>query len=304
MQNKPIRSPSYPSLSLEEAVNAIEKIEEKYRGSAVDREVAAGLIGYSTLSGPANKTLAALAAYGLLERAGKGMARVTTRARTILHPQDEGERRQELVAAALEPRLFRDIKDRFPDIDVPPEEGVRSYLNREGFNPSAVSAAVKSFVKTMRYIESLRESESHGDDENEAAKSELPDTETGGAAIGDHVQWVQGGAPQFNAPRRVRWVSGDGTRIAVDGDERAIPVSEVIVAHDAPSASPPEMPPPLRANPEQVKEADKGFNEWFRAKVGPDKLVTINFKGEGNIGPREIEKMIRVLEAQKLALED
>jgi hypothetical protein len=33
-------------------------------------------------------------------------------------------------------------------------------------------------------------------------------------------------------------------------------------------------------------------------------LITINFKGEGEIGPKEIEKMIRVLEAQKAALED
>jgi len=53
-----------------------------------------------------------------------------------------------------------------------------------------------------------------------------------------------------------------------------------------------------------VMPTEKGFSEWFRAKVGADKIVTINFKGDGEIGPKEIEKMIRVLEAQKLALED
>ncbi|MEM9247029.1 MAG: hypothetical protein AAGA67_14995 [Cyanobacteria bacterium P01_F01_bin.153] len=74
-------------------------------------------------------------------------------------------------------------------------------------------------------------------------------------------------------------------------------MSQVIVEQPAPPQFPPEQPAMGEA-------AQKGFSEWFRAKVGADKLVTINFKGEGEVGPKEIEKMIRVLEAQKLALED
>jgi len=46
------------------------------------------------------------------------------------------------------------------------------------------------------------------------------------------------------------------------------------------------------------------LREWFRVKVGSDKLITINYRGEGEIGPREIEKIIAILEAQKIALED
>lgn len=58
--------------------------------------------------------------------------------------------------------------------------------------------------------------------------------------------------------------------------------------------------------PGDVKPAvpkEQRFTEWFRAKVGPDKLVTIHFKGDGEIGPKEIERMIRILEAQKQVLE-
>ena len=78
-------------------------------------------------------------------------------------------------------------------------------------------------------------------------------------------------------------------------------MSQVIVEQSAPPKPPnfPSAPPTFEAQP-----TEKGFSEWFRAKVGADKLVTINFKGDGEIGPKEIEKMIRVLEAQKLALED
>src|SRR5690349_237159 len=67
-----VRSPSYPVWSLSDAVTAVGKIEAQYRMSKVDREVAAKIIGYSGLSGPANKALAALGQYGLVERAGKG----------------------------------------------------------------------------------------------------------------------------------------------------------------------------------------------------------------------------------------
>ena len=119
---KPVRSPSYPSLALRDAVKAVGKIEGRHRSAAVDRTVAAKLIGFSALSGPANKALAALASYGLLERAGKGEARVTERAKAILHAASEQERRDKLRAAAFEPPLFREIRERFDGITVPPED--------------------------------------------------------------------------------------------------------------------------------------------------------------------------------------
>lgn len=57
----PVRSTSYPVLSLADAIAAVPKIEAQYRSTKVDREIAAKMIGYSGLSGPANKSLAALA---------------------------------------------------------------------------------------------------------------------------------------------------------------------------------------------------------------------------------------------------
>jgi hypothetical protein len=43
---------------------------------------------------------------------------------------------------------------------------------------------------------------------------------------------------------------------------------------------------------------------WFRAKVGPGKQVQILYCGEDELGAKEIEKLISVLQAQKAALED
>lgn len=166
----PVRSPSYPVWSLSDAVTAVGKIEAQYRQSKVDREAAVKLIGYSGLSGPSNKALAALAQYGLVEKAGKGEMRVTPRARAILHPDSPDEKRQELRAAAFEPKLFRELQDRWPGI-MPPEEGVILYLNRQGFNQSAIRPATKAYLQTLLFLEELGASESHGGEKDEGAES-------------------------------------------------------------------------------------------------------------------------------------
>jgi hypothetical protein len=114
------------------------------------------------LSGPANAALAALATYGFLDRAGKGETRVTERARDILHADSQGDRIQGLLDAAMEPALFRELRERFVGISVPPEDGVVTYLNRQGFNPNAVRPAAKAFLETMRYLEELGATDGHG----------------------------------------------------------------------------------------------------------------------------------------------
>lgn len=187
-----IRSPAYPNMPLEQAVEAVRKIENKYRSSPIDRTGGAKLIGFNTLSGPANKALAALASYGLVERAGKGEMRVTPRAKAILHPQNEDEKWNALNAAALEPQLFRDLRARFEGIVVPPEDGVLTYLNRQGFNQNAIRPAAKAFLHTMSYLEAATVSESHGIAHKAAPESTLPASEDrvfGGAKVGDLIQW-------------------------------------------------------------------------------------------------------------------
>ena len=160
--NTPIRSPSYPNMALRDAIVAIGKIEKPYRSSPVDRLNAAKLIGYTSLSGPANKALAALAAYGLLDRAGKGEARVTERARDILHADSESQRLARLMEAAMEPPLFRELRERFQGVAIPRLDGGVTYLNRQGFNPTAVRPAAKAFLETMGYLEELGATDSHG----------------------------------------------------------------------------------------------------------------------------------------------
>jgi len=301
MDTKRVRSPSYPNMPLENAVEAVGKIEQHYRASPVDRQNGAKLIGYSSLSGPANKALAALASFGLVERAGKGMMRVSTLARRILHPHDESERIESLMEAAMLPRLFQEMRTHFSDIPVPPEDGVKTYLEREGFNSTAVKPAAKAFLETMRLIEKFGATESHIQKSSDDLEFEMPEDDDqivfGGARVGDFVQWELHGVLQLETPLRVRFVSDDGEWVAVEGSRTGIPMSEVMVETPAPKHKPPvfELDEPKKAS---------GFEEWFRAKVGAEKQVLISYRGDDDIGASEIQKLIDILAAQKKALED
>lgn len=154
----------------------------------------------------------------------------------------------------------------------------------------------------MRFIEQFDASESHGVQSPDGAESEVPDGDEvtyGGARVGDLVQWESQGALQFPKPLRVRMVSDDGQWIAVEGSKTGIPMNEVIV--DTPAN---KQAPTVPTFEFEDKRADQGFEEWFRAKVGPDKQVMISYRGENDIGAKEIQKLIDMLAAQKAALED
>ncbi|GAB5378076.1 MAG: hypothetical protein AcusKO_45380 [Acuticoccus sp.] len=256
--SKPIRSPSYPAMSLEDAVTAVGKIEAVYRSAPVERGAAAKLVGYSSLSGPANKALAALASYGLLERAGKGDARVTERARAILHADDDQERKANLVEAAMSPALFRAIREKFREAPIPPEDGVITYLNREGFNPSAVQPATRAFLQTMRYLGQLRATESHV-----------------------HQSPV---SAAFGPPKAI------STGESMTNEQAYAQEREAVAVSPQPRFA---AEPVMAGNREEI-------GTDLRMKLG--KGVVVQVRSQEELGPEELGKLIRLLEAQREAL--
>lgn len=306
----PIRSPSYPSWGLGDSLAHVRKIEAAYRLSPVDREAAAKLIGYSGLSGPANQALASMAQYGLVERAGKGEMRVTSRAQAILHPDSESEKRQNTRAAAFEPQLFNELRERWPDM-VPPEDGVVTYLNRQGFNQSAIKPAARAYLDTLAYLEEVGASESHGVSPAAHAESELSAATTirkgrqltyGGARVGDLIQWETRDGLQLEKPTRVRLISADGQWVAVDGSETGIPMNQVIVEERASGIQPPMFPAGLGelSAPDLAPQA--GEAEWMRNHLGGD--VKVRLLVTGDMGPKQIGKLIKLLKAQQAVLSD
>lgn len=301
--SRSIRSPSYPSMGLREAVENVAKIEQSYRTAPVDREIAAKQLGYKSLSGPSAKALAALASFGLLERAGKGETRVTDRARAILYADNDAERIENLIDAASEPALFRDIRDRFDGVAQPPEDGVINFLNRQGFNPNATRPAAKAFLQTMQYLDEIGAFDKRARD---GGRHKLP-VERGESGkgsstpkLGDLVQWESDGVLHFPHPVVVRGISDDGEWVFVDGSETGIPASEVTVEESAKpvAQAPPRMPFSSGGDGVEVP----GEKEWMRSPLGPKTSVRLMVKGE--MGAREVARLIRLLDTQKVILEE
>ena len=155
------RSPNYPAIPLEQAVELVGKLHSKSRTNVIDRESAAMDMGYSGLTGRSLKILGALAQYDLVKPSGKGSLRVTPVAVDVLHGITDSDRKTALRHAGTAPRLFKSIVDRFTD-GIPSENVIRSYLIQQGYADGALGPAIRSFLETNRFLENAGAYDGHG----------------------------------------------------------------------------------------------------------------------------------------------
>ena len=144
------RSPSYPQMSIREAVERVGRLYQAIGAHPTSREVVAKGLGYSSLSGTSATAISTLNKYGLLEGRGDEV-RVSDRAMAILHPHSDEEKQEALRAAATEPELFRELAGRFPG-RAPNDELIRNYLLRNKFSPQAVEATILAYKETIEFV--------------------------------------------------------------------------------------------------------------------------------------------------------
>ncbi|MCE2488545.1 MAG: hypothetical protein J4G17_01025 [Anaerolineae bacterium] len=143
------RSPSYPSVDLETALDLLRKLYDKvHRGQfmAID---AASAWGYKSVSGPSKSKISTLRQYGLLEgkKGGKNTEKpkISRRGLTFVmrHPASR-EYQAALKTAALSPPLFREIFDALPEVT----DGVlREYLL---FDKNFTESGAERFIDVYR----------------------------------------------------------------------------------------------------------------------------------------------------------
>lgn len=164
------RSPSYPSLSLPQAIDMVSKLHKSNRTSVISRETAARDMGYSGLTGRSLTVIAALAQYGLIDRAGKGDVKVSRRAVDILHAVDEADQAEAIQEAAFAPKLFMQLRERFPE-GVPSQNALRSYLIQQEFADVAIGPAITAYLETNAFAENTKVSGSYSGADDEDAES-------------------------------------------------------------------------------------------------------------------------------------
>src|SRR5436309_1153755 len=123
------RSPNYPSVTLEQAVEHVRRFYEVHRRSATPYAVAATVLGFNTLSGPAKSRIGALKQYGLLDVDKQGYLRLSERGLTLaISSPASPEHLKALQAAALSPAIFAEI---YRDKQDASDDTIRYYLVRE-----------------------------------------------------------------------------------------------------------------------------------------------------------------------------
>lgn len=250
------RSPAFPFIDLETAVQRAEKFYGKNQDHDAAPEIAVTFWDYSQKSSGGRQTIAALKQYGLLDVDKNGRVRLSDRGLDVVMPGSP-KRNAAIRAAALSPPEFRELWDAYGE--KLPETGQLRYdlvRGEKKFNPNSVDDFISNYRATITYAK-LRKSgkvgsedgapEDNGDPGNADSASQL-------AGVGDSIQWESRGVAQFPEPRRVRAVTPDGEWLFVDGSETGLPASECAVIKKAPKEpimpetpvrTPPKMPLPV-----------------------------------------------------------
>lgn len=148
------RSPAYPSIGLEVAIDRARAVWEYERRTPTSADVIVTHWGYAPNSANGMRCLAALKQYGLLDETGERGERVlklSDRALAILldETEDSPERDEAISEAALAPKLYRDLWNERPDAS---GSNLRTYLIRDReFNPTAVDSLIGQYRKTVAF---------------------------------------------------------------------------------------------------------------------------------------------------------
>jgi hypothetical protein len=152
------RSPAYPFIPLERAIARASQLWRAVARSDVDVASARQHWGFGLRSSGGIQTEAALKQFGLLEVSGRGATRRLKLSELAVRlvgdaGLDASERRALTERAGLNPRIHRELWDRWRDILPGPE--LRRYLTKEHdppFKEKGVVALTAEYRKTVHYM--------------------------------------------------------------------------------------------------------------------------------------------------------
>ena len=152
-KSKP-RSPSYPGLTLEVAIQKARTIHEREGRNEAAESVILGDLGYKSKSGPAIVALAAVKAFGLLiPGKGANTLKLSDLATRIIldRREDETERRVAIQQAALNPAMHKALWEKYGG-DLPSDANVIYFLRMErAFTEPGAKAFIGLYRATLAF---------------------------------------------------------------------------------------------------------------------------------------------------------
>lgn len=144
------RSPNYPGLPLEAAIQAIRQVYDRERRTVAPTRSVAAALGHESLSGPALTKIAALRQYGLLDDVGPGKVKVSDGAMPILlRDPAEAQYAVAIRHIALRPSLLSELFSEYADAS---DATLRYHLITDrGFSEEGATRVIKIFRANIEY---------------------------------------------------------------------------------------------------------------------------------------------------------
>lgn len=285
------RSPSYPTLNVQEALEKARALYNREGDYAAPLSSVMAAWGYSAKSSGARQVLATLRYYGLIDVTGDGDARKvkvsdTTRRILLDKREDDTERRQLLRRVALNPSAHRTLYEEYESGLASDRSVVHFLVFDHGFNEGAAEELLAEFKETAKIVGLF---DPPKDVDKGAPKNHAPepDRHAPEVKVGDRIQWTSQGVDQFAQGALVLGFSEDGQWIFTDQSPGGVPVKEALIMEQSvqpPAPVPPQMPPHLAAGlaARQGREPTQELKPGSRKAVFPveDADVTLIFPGD------------------------
>jgi hypothetical protein len=150
------RSPAYPSINLETAIQRARLLHDKERTYPTPIATVAAHWSYSSLNGAALGAIAALKKYGLLDDEGSGnqrKAKLSQLAEVILVHPDDAVRRTAIAEAALRPSVHRELWEKYHD-QLPSDSSLRWELTHDrGFTETGAAEFIPVYRATISFAQ-------------------------------------------------------------------------------------------------------------------------------------------------------
>lgn len=302
------RSPAYPYIALDLAVERTRAIYAQIRDHAQPREVVAKAYGKPVTSSATIQTFATLLQYGLLENVaapnGRRM-RVSPLAQGMLNAHaPEDKVKQALKKAALTPPVFAELWRRYGDTAGLNDSVPLYYLTSERgeihdgavFTDRAASEVLRVYRASLSYAGIS------GSDNNQAPTEEpdenLPPLPK--AKVGDLVQVEIGGVLLLQKPKHIESIQEHEGKLWVflEGEKAAVEMENVIVQEE--KAKPVGFPPPVRELPPVDNDIPDGWSEERLIDDGGDE-IKIRYRGKASAARYEFIRDYLDFKIQRLA---
>lgn len=155
-KKKRVRSPAYPALNLETAIERAAAIYEHEKRNAAPVAVVAQHWGTTIKNSAGLRGIAALKQFGLIIEEGSGddrHVRLSDKALDILIPETADSPEQQLAIrdAALSPKIHKKLWEHYQG-HLPSDESLKAHLIRQHeFNDAHVQGFVKQFRETVNF---------------------------------------------------------------------------------------------------------------------------------------------------------